>query len=515
VRADLVGRGLPAPQVQRSDDAARLALVRNGPAPAAIEPAGDEAGDRAAAQASRRTASGVRASRARRAIALVGSILAIAGLGVLLRGADDPPRGTLSQPAGAGGCIVAFRKAAPCGADDLLDYATAVAVSGDGRNVYVASYSTDAVAVYARDPQAGALDAASGRAVCDVNDGRRCNPARALAGAEAIVVSPDGDDVYVAAGRSNAVAAFARGRDGMLVPRDNDTACISEHGDGCIDGRGLLLANGLAISPDGSSLYVASHGSDAVAVLRRDETGELSQSPGVEGCVSASGSDGTCMQGRGLYSPEAVAISPGGDTVYAASSGTNEIAVLRRSADGTLSQRPAPGGCLSREDATACARVPSLSFSDGPNSIAVSPDGKHVYVASSGENAVLIFDRLDNGELDPKAGADGCIARTDVGLGCATGRALLDARGVVVSADGRNVYVTARRSGAVAVFDRDPDDGTLRQKPGPARCVAENAAPRICRPGRALHGAVAIAMDGDAKSVYVASRWGLAILDRR
>jgi len=86
-------------------------------------------------------------------------------------------------------------------------------------------------------------------------------------------------------------------------------------------------------------------------------------------------------------------------------------------------------------------------------SLAVSPDGRHVYAASKGSNAVTIFSRdFSNGGLsflgnkkDGENGVDG----------------LEGAKTVFLSHDGRNVYVLSTIDNAIAVFSRDNLTGAL------------------------------------------------------
>jgi DNA-binding beta-propeller fold protein YncE len=66
-----------------------------------------------------------------------------------------------------------------------------------------------------------------------------------------------------------------------------------EHGEdilkgSCERGRALRLPVGVAVSPDGENIYVASEESDAVAVLDREPGGgALTQRRGASGCISA------------------------------------------------------------------------------------------------------------------------------------------------------------------------------------------------------------------------------------
>jgi sugar lactone lactonase YvrE len=69
----------------------------------------------------------------------------------------------------------------------------------------------------------------------------------------------------------------------------------------CVDGTALDGATGVSVSPDGTSVYVASETSRAVAVFARDAaTGAIVQLEGTAGCVSESGTGGACADGRAL-----------------------------------------------------------------------------------------------------------------------------------------------------------------------------------------------------------------------
>src|SRR6185503_17983328 len=94
--------------------------------------------------------------------------------------------------------------------------------------------------------------------------------------------------------------------------------CVSETGTGpCADGHGLNGASGVAVSPDGKSVYVASMGGVA-RLVRNPTTGAISQPAGLAGCVSETGS-GPCADGHGLEAARSVAVSPDGNSVYIAS----------------------------------------------------------------------------------------------------------------------------------------------------------------------------------------------------
>src|SRR4051794_22369949 len=153
-------------------------------------------------------------------------------------------------------------------------------------------------------------------------------------------------------------------------------------------------------------------------------------------------------------------------------------------ATASVRQLPGAAGCLVDRSVPAgrCTPVRALRGPgpfEGSNAVAVSPDGRNVYVASARSNAVAIFRRgRRSGRLSQAAGARGCIAAGGVS-GCATAEVLGWPNSVAVSPDGRDVYVTSRDSDAVTVFRRDPSTGAPTQD----GCVAAGGA-GACAAGR-------------------------------
>ena len=109
----------------------------------------------------------------------------------------------------------------------------------------------------------------------------------------------------------------------------------------------LLGSRAIALSPDGKNLYVASSGSDAIAVfVRNPSTGVLTQGKGIAGCIAAKGADG-CATAVGLDGPNSVAVSPDGLNVYATSVKSETVTSFRRNPKtGALSQRLDGSGCI-------------------------------------------------------------------------------------------------------------------------------------------------------------------------
>jgi DNA-binding beta-propeller fold protein YncE len=136
---------------------------------------------------------------------------------------------------------------------------------------------------------------------------------------------------------------------GDLTQPAGTAGCVSENGTGsCADGNALFGPGAVAVSPDGKSVYVASQSADAVARLKRNKTtGAIVEPSGTGGCISAGGVNG-CAAGHGFSGMLAVAVSPDGKTVYAASQGADTVVRLnRRSAAGGINQPAGTAGCIS------------------------------------------------------------------------------------------------------------------------------------------------------------------------
>ena len=428
--------------------------------------------------------------------------------------------GELSQKPGTAGCVSENGTGGLCQNGKALENATGVATSPDGRNVYVASVSSDAVAVFDREPATGALTQKPGTAGCLSEDGTGglCQNGTALDGAAHVVVSVDGKSVYVTSDPSDAVAILDRDTGtGALSQKPGTAGCVSADGSGgaCQNGTALNHPLGVTASPDGKSVYVASGESDAVAIFDRNPaTGALSQKPGTAGCISGDGSGGACQQGTALRGAAGVTASPHGESVYVASVSPDAVAIFDRNrVTGALTQKPGTAGCISADGSGgACQNGPDLA---DPWFVTASPDGTSVYVTFTSSDAVAVFDRdPTTGALARKPGTASCVSEDGTGGLCQDGTALDGAFGIAASPDGSSVYVASFLSDALAVFDRDPATGELTQKPGLA-CVSETGT-GACQDGTALDAAFGVAASPDAHSVYVSSQLSsaVAIFDR-
>jgi DNA-binding beta-propeller fold protein YncE len=439
--------------------------------------------------------------------ALVAAVLALPSAAVA-QPAAVAGDGSLARLEGRAGCLsVAARHG--CARARGLGGSGEVAVSPGGGSVYVASLGSDAVAVFRRRARAGKLRQLRGRAGCRrQRGGRGCERARALRDPAAIVVSPDGRHVYVAALRSGSIAVFARGRrTGALRQPRGRAGCVSGRpGARCGRGRALSRPSALAFSPGGRFLYA---GTDAgVAVFRRNaRTGRLVQLAGADGCVTAEAVEG-CARGRAVALVADIAVDRGGDNLYAASSRDNAVAVfdLER---GVPRQLAGAAGCIGHLGAGGCTPARTLL---GASGLAASPNGGQLYAAATfnGAVAALARDRA-TGALSQPPGPLGCI-RDGGGLDCADARHMEEPGKIELSPDGRNAYVNTL--GALVVLRRNRTTGELSQLPGRAGCIADRPPFSDCTDSRGLNP-VGIALSGDGRNAYISSDTGAIAVYRR
>jgi len=311
-----------------------------------------------------------------------------------------------------------------------------------------------------------------------------------------IAVSPDGVSVYVTAVEGT-LTELRHGAGGALAYQ----GCFADGGGhDCRDipHDSLGSATGVAVSPDGRSVYVTSgQRTNAVTRFKQDSTGGLAY----RGCIANGGSHagiGGCTQPprNSLDSNEAVAVSPDGSSVYVASSDSDSITRFKRKANGALRYR----GCIANRGAHGCGK-PKHDSLGGAFDLAVSPDGKSVYVVSLDGDAITRFDRKPDGSLVYKscfanARAHGCRELPHDSLG--------GADAVAVSPDGESVYVGSLGGDSITRFKRSPGG---RIKPG--GCYA-NSGEHGCQALRhnSLHAADGVAVSPDGESVYVGAMTG-------
>ena len=313
-----------------------------------------------------------------------------------------------------------------------------VAVSPDGSAVYVTG--SNAVAHFVADPATGelvydsCLSDISGLCLGDASS------AKPLGGAEGLVVDPDHPAVFVA-GRTvgDAVQLRTLPSDALLYG-----GCVSDNGSGSLCGETertvLGGAKGVAVSPDGDALYVSAFGvkpsfEGAVSHFSVAPEGQIT----FQGCVSSDGSGGKCGDAGGsklLRETVGIAVSPNDASLYSAS----ESGVISHYAIDPGSRQFTWTDCVSNDgSAKACEDVPG---SGEPlreaEQVAVSPDGRSLYTTS--RETVSHFVTGPAGQLK----WEGCVSSSSTSQCAQLigPKELLNVtEGIAVSPDGKSLYV--------------------------------------------------------------------------
>jgi DNA-binding beta-propeller fold protein YncE len=374
---------------------------------------------------------------------------------------------------------------AGCARGHAFEEVEALAISPDGGTVYVVSEHFDAVAIFDRNRATGALAQRSGKAGCISAGGAKdgCEKARAIKSPTDLTISPDGRNLYVSSLGTPAVAVFdVDPATGRLTQEPGAAGCVSRDAAevGCGEARSLAGSFQLTLSPDGKSLYVTSYeqpplgsgriGPSSLLIFDRDPaTGSVTQKAGPDGCIESRATAAGCRVDPVLQGAEAVAVSPDGRSAYVAADDAGMLSIFDRDPSGALVKKEGPAGCVS-SDGTSGGCAEGRTFS-GPNGVAVSPDGSSVYVTSRGVRgfgdldphdgeeppntaSLTVFDRdPTTGALRQKPVARGCISASRT-KSCGTAKGLATPGDLIASSDGKNVYVVGHHPGTVSTFDR-------------------------------------------------------------
>ena len=130
--------------------------------------------------------------------------------------------GELSQRPGKAGCISADGSSGDgpntCRDGRAINGGYAGILAPNGRTLYYAEYSSDALAIFRTSKKTGAFSQLSGKDGCVSADGSSedgpdtCGKARAIDGAYQVTLGAKGRDVYVAAEQGNGVVLLRASR---------------------------------------------------------------------------------------------------------------------------------------------------------------------------------------------------------------------------------------------------------------------------------------------------------------
>ncbi len=245
---------------------------------------------------------------------------------------------------------------------------SALAISPDTKHLYVANNGNDTVTAFN-------IEAAGALTLIPQTAGNT-NPT-AVNGADpsSIAIPQSGKFLYVTNSGSNDVTAFSIGATGLLsrlAPTGANTNPISTGG---------TVPKGMAISPNGSFLYVANSGSDNLTVFQIGANGLLT-------LVTPAGSNPNPVSTGGT-TPNALTISLDGRFLYVANGGGN-VSAFTIGGDGLLTLVPGSAGNLN-----------PVSAGTNPVALTISPDGRFLYVANQGGRVSAYTVNTEIGILTP------------------------------------------------------------------------------------------------------------------
>ena len=361
---------------------------------------------------------------------------------------------------------------------DLLRAPNDVAVSPDGAHVYTVSLADNALLRFDRFPRAGLDEGTLGQHLQFVEAWvQGVGGVQGLIEPRRVLISPNGRSVYVTSELGNSIAVFDRENN-----PDSGTFGHLSFRERIVDGSGgvtgLAGAQGMAMDPASQHLYVA--GSFAASIVRfvRHADGSLSFAERVVG-----GSAGV----SGMNGIRDLEVSSDGRQLFGVSTQSNALVVFNRDADSGSDDF----GQLSFVQ----AQVASIGVR--PMAVASAPDGAHIYVVGQNSNSLAALRRVTN----PASSAFGQVQPIGLLTSGSDGITFMNGpRDVVVSPDGKRIYVAAEFSNAVLVFDRDTNaSGSRYGFPGLVE-IRRNTVGGV----DGLRQARAVAVSNDSRNVYVA-----------
>lgn len=290
---------------------------------------------------------------------------------------------------------------------------TSIAFSPSGNFAVAACFNAKTAVLMRRDPKTGKLTILD-----SARDGEK--EVTGLDFAIDARFSPDGKHIYVLDGGRGGIAIFKMGENKLefLESFAGEDNCLANSRDAAFD-------------PKGNLMYVTSSDANTLTVLNRDpQSGVLKvkqilrdEEDGVEGLGGAFGVVSTA-DGQFIY------------TTSGRFRGDSAVGVFRRNDQGKLElvhELIAP-----RDD---------LPFFEGGNRLILSPDEKNLYVAATRSGSVACFTR------DSKSGRIKhleTLTQDDDSKGIIAGAA-----GIAISPDGKYVYVAAEERKTISIFRRE------------------------------------------------------------
>ena len=352
---------------------------------------------------------------------------------------------------------------------EVLRFGPVPFAAPDGSGIVASVNGLDSVAAFRRDPDTGLLTPGTG--IRDHAGGV------ALDSIDAVAMSPDGLNLYAVSGwRIDSLVTFARDpADGSLEFVESQLWPFSAP-------AGLMLPKDVRVSPDDRHVYVlAQDDYSSFSLSVRAHVLVFRRAPAT-GRLEFQSRLSLPIGGAGIERRE-LEMTPNGRFLYVYENGARSIPVVRR--DGVT------GDLEFIEEFDADGRI--LSFDD----LAVSPDGRHLYVAGDTLESASGYRAIHALAIDAETGALEIESASPFGTFDGTRRR--HSRDVTVSGDGRHVYSWGAVGMEVAV--RDEADGSAVPLAGYAEAEDRN---------QGLYSVRASSVSESGENLYVVNFYGVA-----
>ncbi len=451
----------------------------------------------------------------------------------------------VSQLPGKDGCLHPDRS--DCARAIGTEGSVAAVVSPDGKHVYVASgaASFGSLTSFSRDPATGALTQLPGERGCVSSTGRGeqnlgpqvCRKGNGLPFLNDVAISKDGLTIYTLSR-----AGFEQGQAVDTFRRDPDTGEVTQmqcftarpNETGCTQAA-LQLPDKIALTPDNRTLIAAG---ESISTFAVGDDGRITDNGTCLTVLTAKPDpDYLCRNAprdRRLSPIESMSLSSDGKRLYATAGLGGRRPQLQAYAVDAKARTVKPRACagVSREGAPCrSARRLRDAFD-----VAVSPDGRGVYTASSrfvetdeedgsGYLSSSTLGAFRAPKLGQLPGRRGCVlfaAERGSDKTCAKapskrGRGFLGASTIAVTPNGRYALGGFSQSSAVALLKRNARTQALTPVMGRSGCVAEPGKRTVkgCGEGRGIGFVRDIAIAPDGRNAYLLNDEGLAVFRLR
>ena len=290
-----------------------------------------------------------------------------------------------------------------------------------------------------------------------------------------IELSPDNAQLFVYEALHQNLGVYDYDQLNGTLNFQNSLSIYPENTESDLSGWTRSLTNGsgdlISITPDGEYILAASPGNDVVHIYNFDSNTKT-----------------TSYVGKitdGLSYPYAISVTS--NHAFLGNSGGIHIRERGINSDFAL---------VSSFKSNNLAKVDNISY---PSSIAFSPDDDQIFVTSSGDDAIAVFNRNTiSGELSYSESYQNSL--NDI-------EGMVAPKVITVTNDGKQIFVVSDINDTLVVFDRDPSSGILTY-----RGFFQDEVDGI----DGLEGAIDVAVSHDDSQVFVVSNEddSLVVFDR-